>query len=114
MDVISSGEINLRNEKLNLAFNTRSRKGLGFSASKAVTPYFKIGGTLAHPRLALDVKGAAVSGGAAVATAGVSILAEGLWDRWVATSKNPCDRLIQQVTQGGNNVFTPLLQARPL
>ena len=83
-------------------------------AIKAVTPYFKIGGTLANPRLALDVKGAAVSGGAAVATAGVSILAEGLWDRRVATSINPCDRLIKRISKEGQKEFTPLLQARVL
>ncbi|MEH6571458.1 MAG: hypothetical protein V7709_20410, partial [Halioglobus sp.] len=109
MDLISSGEINLHNEKLSLGFNTRSRKGLGFSASKAVTPYFKIGGTLANPRLALDVKGAAVSGSVAVATAGFSILAEGLWDRWVVTSKNPCDQLIKQISKKGKTVYTSLL-----
>ena len=113
MDLASAGEINLHNEKLNLAFNSRSRKGVGISASKAITPYFKIGGTLANPRLALDVKGAALSGGAAVATGGLSILAEGLWDRWVATAKNPCERLIMQISKTPKEPYRTLLEPAP-
>lgn len=110
MDIASGGTINLHREKLDLVFNTRSRKGLGISASKAITPYFKIGGTLANPRLALDVKGVAVSGGAAVATAGLSILAEGLWDRWVATAKNPCENLINSLSKKDRAMYSLLKQ----
>ena len=74
MDIASGGSINLDNEKMDLGFSTRSRKGIGISAGKAITPYFKIGGTVANPRLAMDSVGVALSGGAAVATAGLSIL----------------------------------------
>jgi len=111
MDVASGGSINLRNEKLDLGFSTRSRKGIGISAGKAITPYFKIGGTLANPRLALDPKGVALSGGAAVATAGLSILAEGLWDRWIATSKNPCEGLVSKLRKQENSAYSDLLAA---
>jgi len=109
MDIASGGEVNLQNERLNLAFNTRSRKGLGISASKMVTPYFKIGGTMANPRLTLDARGAAISGSAAVATAGLSILAEGLWDRWVATASNPCEQLITELSKKDKKAFKGLL-----
>lgn len=112
MDVVFGGEINLHHEKVSMEFNTRSRKGLGVSASKAVTPYLKVGGTLANPRLSLDVKGAVLSGGAAVATAGLSIVAEGLWDRWVATSGDPCSRLIKRLSKDGNEVYKSLLLPR--
>lgn len=110
-DIASGGKVDLHRERLDLAFNTRSRKGVGISASKAITPYFKIGGTLANPRLELDPKGVAISGGAAVATAGLSILAEGLWDRWVATAKNPCERLITELSKKEKRVFKTLLEA---
>jgi uncharacterized protein involved in outer membrane biogenesis len=109
LDIASGGSLNLDSEKLDLAFNTKSRKGLGISASKAITPYFKIGGTLAQPSLVLDVVGAAVSGGAAVATAGISIVAEGLWDRWIATASNPCERLITQVSKERKSAFRELM-----
>jgi uncharacterized protein involved in outer membrane biogenesis len=109
MDISSTGTIDLHNEQLDLAFNTRSRGGTGVSAGKAVTPYLKIGGTLADPGLALDAKGAAVSSGAAVATGGLSILAEGLWDRWVATSRNPCESLISEISKEGSESYKSLL-----
>jgi hypothetical protein len=38
-------------------------------------------GTLAKPQLAVDETGVLISGGAAVATGGLSLLARGLWDR---------------------------------
>jgi len=113
MDIALGGTLNLHNEKLNLAFSTRSRKGIGISASKAITPYFKIGGTLANPRLVLDVKGATVSGGAAVATGGLSIIADGLWDRWVRTAGNPCARLITQASKQNDKTYESLLLVTP-
>ena len=110
MDIASGGSIDMHRERLDLAFNTQSRKGIGVSAGKAITPYFKIGGTLANPRLALDAKGVAISGGAAVATAGLSILAEGLWDRWVATAQNPCEGLINKISKEDKTVYSLLLK----
>ena len=111
IDIASGGSIVLQNEKLDLGFSNRSRKGIGISAGNAITPYFKIGGTLANPRLVLDPKGVALSGGAAVATAGLSILAEGLWDRWIATASNPCEKLIDKIAKEKNGVYRALLEA---
>jgi len=111
MDFLLDGTLDLTKEELDLAFNSRSRKGVGISAGKAITPYFKLGGTLAYPRLVVDPKGVALSGGAAVATGGISILAEGLWDRWVLTAKNPCKNLIKNIAKGENKVFKELLNA---
>jgi uncharacterized protein involved in outer membrane biogenesis len=109
MDITAGGTINLHDEKLSLVFNTQSRKGMGISASKAITPYFKVGGTLANPLPALDVRGAAVSGGAAIATAGMSILAEGLWDRWIATAVNPCESLFNKASKQDKEIYQSLL-----
>ncbi len=66
---------------------------------------------MAYPRLALDAKGAAVSGGAAIATAGLSIVAEGMWDRWVTTAKNPCDRVLSEASKQDKSAYNKLLQA---
>jgi len=109
MDIASGGTINLRKESLDLAFNTRSRRGIGISAGKAITPYFKIGGTMASPRFVVDPKGIALSGGAAVATGGLSILAEGLWDRWVASAGNPCAKLIDKISKDDKKTYRALL-----
>lgn len=110
LDLVASGKINLSNEKLDVAFNTRSRKGVGISVSKAITPYIKLGGNLANPQLALDAKGAAVSGGAAVATGGLSILAEGMWDRWVATARDPCLVLYESAEKDTRRNYRQLLE----
>lgn len=110
LDWLSAGSIDLNTEILDLAISTRLRKGLGISAGRALTRYVKLGGTLANPRLALDKKGAAVSGGAAVATAGWSIVAEGMWDRWVATSGDPCKRLIKQARKDPDRPYRSLLR----
>ena len=108
-DVLSAGTIDLGNETLNMAFSTRSRKGVGISAGKAVTPYVKLGGTLANPHLTLDPAGVALSGGAAFTTAGLSILAQGLWDRWVASGGDPCKRLIDKAGSDKKRDYKALL-----
>ena len=72
----------------------------------------KLGGTLANPRLTIDPRGAAISGSAAIATAGWSVLATGLWDRWVVTARNPCKVLVERAREEKNTEIRALL-ARP-
>jgi hypothetical protein len=50
-----------------------------------------------------------VSGSAAVATGGLSIIAEGLWDRWVKTAKDPCESLITQADKQNDKAYETLL-----
>lgn len=104
LDVGLGGTINLGTEALNLVFNTRARKGVGISASKAVTPYVKLGGNFSHPRVGVNAKGVVISGGLAMATGGMSIVAEGMWDRWVATAANPCEALSSQASKGSEEL----------
>lgn len=104
LDTAIGGGVNLKNERLNLVFNTRSRTGVGISASKAVTPFAKLGGNLAHPRIGVNARGVVISGGMAMATGGISILAEGMWDRWVGTSVDPCEALFDESQQAGKEI----------
>ena len=62
------------------------------SAGELLNPYIKIGGTLAEPRLMTDTSGALISGGAAAATGGLSIVGKSLWDR-LSRSGDPCGDL---------------------
>jgi GNAT superfamily N-acetyltransferase len=87
--ILSQGTIDLRTENIDLSFNTKPRKGLGLSTSVLINPFIKVGGRLAEPAIELDPKRAAVSGGAAVATAGLSLLAKSFSDRFLS-SKDPC------------------------
>jgi uncharacterized protein YhdP len=83
------GTANLATERLDLSLATQARRGIGISAASIVNPYFKVRGTFASPQLQLDPTGAAVAAGAATATAGVSILARGFWQRLMG-ERNPC------------------------
>lgn len=109
VDIASGGFIDLRKERVDLTFRSRSRKGLGISVGKAITPFLKIRGTLANPGLSLDAKSGAVSAGAAIATSGLSIIAGGLWDRWIATAADPCERLFSRASEGDRAEFRHLL-----
>ncbi|MEH6517781.1 MAG: AsmA-like C-terminal region-containing protein [Halioglobus sp.] len=97
IDVSSYGKLDLHTEALDINFNTKSRRGIGISASKAITPYLKLAGNLANPWITLNPEAVALSGSVAIATAGASVIAEGLYDRWIATAKNPCRALYGKI-----------------
>lgn len=79
--IIAGGDIDLHTEKINLEFNTKPRKGVGVSADMFVTPFVALKGRLVSPRVGLNEKGVLLSGGAAVATGGISLLVQGAADR---------------------------------
>jgi uncharacterized protein involved in outer membrane biogenesis len=81
--------INLKTEDLQINVRTTPRRVLSLSAGELLNPYVQVVGTLAAPRLAVDETGLLISGGAAVATGGLSILARGVWDR-LSRSGNAC------------------------
>jgi len=89
LTVISKGTIDLRSEKINLSFNTKPRKGLGITPGTVINTLVKVGGTLKAPAIELDPAGAIVSGTLGIATAGLSVVAKGFSDRFLA-SKDPC------------------------
>ena len=98
MNIISEGRIDLRTEKLDINFKTAPRKKISISAGEFINPYLKVGGTLADPHLALDPTGTLVSGGAAVATLGLSLLAKAVWDR-VFSAADPCAQVAVQAEE---------------
>jgi uncharacterized protein involved in outer membrane biogenesis len=96
--IVSDASINLQSEKIEMTFRTTPKKGLTISAGEILNPFVMVVGTLAAPRLAVDAKGTLISGGAAVATGGLSILARATWDRLVR-SKDPCETAAQQALE---------------
>jgi len=92
MNVIGSGEINLKTETLDIGVNPQAREGVGISVGQ-LAELVRLKGTLANPKAEIDTKAAVMAGvsaGAAVATGGLSILGQGLFDRSTA-DENPCD-----------------------
>jgi uncharacterized protein involved in outer membrane biogenesis len=99
IQVVGGGTIDLNTEKLNIEFNTKPREGAGLSADMFVTPFIKVGGTLASPGVGLNKKGVLLSGGAAIMTGGLSFLYQGLGDR--ASSGDLCEKTLAEVGARG-------------
>ena len=91
MNVVGSGTINLKTEEIDFAVKPEARQGLGINLA-SVAGMVRATGTLAEPTVGLDKLGAAtgaLSVGAAIATGGLSLLAEGLVGRATA-DENAC------------------------
>ena len=95
MNIISRGRVDLHTEKLDLNFQTAARTGIGISAGEFINPFVRVRGTLSDPRLSMDRAGTAVTGGAAVLTGGLSLLAQATWRR-VFRSSDPCGEAIKE------------------
>jgi uncharacterized protein involved in outer membrane biogenesis len=93
--ITSSGHLNLHDESLDFVFGTKPREGLGISIAGILNPYMKVAGTLSHWNLTLNPEGAAISGGAAAATGGLSVLAGALWNR-IKNFGDPCGRELKK------------------
>ena len=88
--LIGGGTINLRNEAIELGFRPEAASGLGVGIGN-LARYAKVEGTLANPRIGIDMAGAAgtaAAAGAAIATGGLTLLAGGLLIDSVPD--NPC------------------------
>jgi uncharacterized protein involved in outer membrane biogenesis len=91
MNIIGSGIINLETEGLDIGIKPEPKEGLGINAGKFAS-FVRVGGTLAYPQPTADWTGALSTGlsvSTAFATGGLSLLAEGLFDRATADA-DPC------------------------
>ena len=91
LNVIGNGMLDFKNETLDLGVEPQAREGLGINMSQ-LAELVRLKGTFAHPSVGTDTKAALKAGlsvGAAVATGGLSILAQGLFDKTTA-EEDPC------------------------
>ena len=93
--VLGHGALNLDTEQLDFEWVTKPRKGFGVSAATITNPYVKLGGSLAEPRLEVKPAQAMFSTGIAVATAGLSLLGKGLYDR-VTSEGKVCEKGLEE------------------
>ena len=91
--ITANAIVDLNTEKINVDFQMTPQKGLGLSISNLVNPYVKLTGTLGKPSLVLDAESVLIEGGVAVATAGLSILAKSVKNRFFS-GKDPCGKAI--------------------
>ncbi|MCR6631233.1 MAG: AsmA family protein [Magnetospirillum sp.] len=101
VNVVGAGNVDLRSEQLDLGITPRARDGLGLSLSAPLAGMTRLRGTLANPALSLSELGvarSAASAGAAVATGGLSLVGEALFDRLTADG-NPCQTALGKVPE---------------
>jgi len=96
--MVSKGTLNLKTEELKLNFTATPNNALKISTSELFNPYILVGGTLSEPSVGLDPAKALLHGGAAIGTAGISILAKGVLDR-VSTATPLCEDMLKTVQQ---------------
>jgi len=96
--ILSDGVIDLQTEKIDLSFNSKPRKGIGISAGALINPLIKVGGRLTTPAVEIDPAGTVVSGGLAVATLGISVLAKSMSDRFLS-SADPCGEARKEIAK---------------
>jgi uncharacterized protein involved in outer membrane biogenesis len=104
MTMLGKGRIDLGTEKLDLAWVTKPRKGVGISASMITNPFIKLGGTLSDPAVQIKGMEAVASTGVAVATMGLSLVATGLFDR-VTAEKKVCKKALEEIGRQSGDSF---------
>lgn len=96
--VISKGAVDLKTEKLNFGFKATPNNALKVSTGELLNSFVVVGGTLGKPEVGLDPARVLLQGGAAIGTAGISLLAKGLLDR-VGNSTVPlCQSILAEMT----------------
>jgi hypothetical protein len=96
--VVAAGKVDLATGAIDVAIETTPLRGVGIGLGDVINPLTKLSGTLRKPAIILDPKGAVIEGGAAVATAGLSVVVKNLAKRLLG-SRNVCQRLGQQALE---------------
>ena len=87
LTVVGKGKVDFGTEAIDLSWTIKPRRNVGLSPGSIANPYIRLGGTLASPRLDVKPLEAVASTGAAVATAGLTILLRGIYNRITAEKK---------------------------
>jgi hypothetical protein len=91
LNVVAAGQIDLGKETINLGFKTRAKEGIGIGAVN-LAELVKLSGTLSSPKVGVDTIASAkkaLSAGGALATAGLSLVAEAFLKKTTA-DPHPC------------------------
>jgi hypothetical protein len=95
-----SGEINLKTEEIDFGMSPKSRKVLDVGLG-SLTKLAHVGGTLAHPKIELDPKDAAVKYGkytAAVATGGLTFVGDLLFSK-IRANRDVCTAILEDLEE---------------
>jgi hypothetical protein len=96
VNVVVAGTINLRTEALDLAIRPMVKESLGVGAAN-FAELVRVTGTLSRPEIGIDTAAsakAALSVGGAIATGGISLIAESLFKKTAA--RTPCQSALAE------------------
>jgi hypothetical protein len=96
LNLVGGGAINFVTEELSAQFRFQPRRGLGLSIAGMTAPFVIVEGPVMDPKVRLNRATSAVTGGAAWATGGMSLLYTGIFRR-IFAARNPCERVLPEV-----------------
>jgi uncharacterized protein involved in outer membrane biogenesis len=107
------GFIDLKTEKLDLGARLAARKGIRIGAG-TLSSLMRVQGTLAEPRLGTDLEGVVETGarvGIAVATGGLSLLAETAYG-YVSEDQHPCQTALARTIEAKPGLLKALSEPK--
>ncbi len=103
---LGGGDVKLGDEKLKLVISPKARKGFGINTS-SIAKMIRVGGTIKHPQIKTYSKGlvtSAIALSAAISSGGLSLLAQGLYDK-IRANADVCRIAVEGglKSEGGKN-----------
>jgi hypothetical protein len=108
VNMVVAGTINLGTEALDLAIRPTAKEGLGIGAVN-LAELVRVTGTISRPEVGIDTVAsakAAVSVGGAIATGGISLLADSLFSKGTA-DRTPCQSALAEGATVQNRADKP-------
>lgn len=102
VNILGAGTIDLKTEAVDLGIRSEARQGLGVSAAGIASKMVRVKGTLAEPKVGVDVLGAAETAarvGGAVMTGGLSLFGEAAFGA-LTSDEPPCKRALGKAAIG--------------
>lgn len=103
VDILGGGAANLETGEILFGYRAVRRELFSLSLMSLTSGFAVVNGTIGNPTVGLDPGGLLIQGGAAWATAGLSLLAGDLW-RKLESSTDPCVR----IAAGAQSMTDPL------
>jgi hypothetical protein len=103
VDILGGGAANLETGEILFGYRAVRRELFSLSLLSLTSGFAAVSGTFDNPMVTLDPGGALIHGGAAWATAGLSLVAGELW-RKLESSTDPCAR----IASGAHSMSDPL------
>jgi hypothetical protein len=114
-NLIGRIDVDLIKERIELRFDSRSRKGAGLSVGNVFSNTVRLQGPLTSPSIVPNTTSLLWRGWAAVMTAGISVVGESVLKR-ALVAETPCENIRKEIQEGvcsGDNPVTSPMVCPP-